>query len=1257
MNPFRASVFPALQRLALLTLFLTPLSVPVVQGDNIILFIGDGMGFEQVKAARYYHGNKLSFEAFPYQEDCMTHSANSAITDSAASGTAIATGVKVNNDVISLATPGDGHELETLLEFYQKRGKKTGLITTAYLTHATPAAFAAHEPSRNNTTQIGGDYLYQTRPNLLFGGGGYGLAPVDTANAGYTVVTDTAGFHTLDPSFRDLAALFGNGYMPYEEDYLGANYPVPHLTDMVIKALAAFENHPYGFFLMVESGRIDHACHDNKLPESVHETLELSRAVQAAWEWASLRTDTTILVTADHETGGLQVIKDNGSGQYPSVTWSSRDHTAANVPIYAWGRNAALVSSTLDNTDFFNLFTAENTSSPILSRVSSIVRNETSVEISWITDVPADATVEYRLSSEGNWTAISDANPTTNHTIVLAGLTPDQPYHYRVTSAASGSQATSAIYTFIPTSQLLPGLLVATGSVWKYNDTGTDLGTAWREPAYDDSSWKSGPAKLGYGDGNEATLISYGPNSSSKYPCYYFRHSFSIDNPFAYENLSLRILRDDGAVVYLNGMEVARYNMPLGQITYATYASTAADYPWDPPLLIPHLLVTGLNVIAVEVHQCNASSSDLALDLELTATCIEPDVTPPILSDLTIVEVTDRSATLTWTSDEPADSWVYYGTTEDLDYQTGSSAFVTEHSVQLTNLDPGTLYRYQVSSMDPFGNQAYGLELSFTTRDPNLPPVAQNLRVDTDEDVPVKVTLSGTDPDFDPLTFHIVVLPTSGTLSGTPPILTYSPDLDYFGEDSFQYVASDGLDDSLPATVTITIRAVNDPPSAPILTATVGDSLVLLTWPASFDPENDSVEYAVYRSENDSDYHHLANTTELAYTDTTAVNAVTYWYVVSAIDDHGAYSDSLPISAMPQPIDFNAYVIQNPTVTYGSVQGDYTALRPDSTGVQTLTEKKVGPHGRLDVEYLLQTSADPGQITTMTLQLAAVFQPWDDAWQIHLWTDANWIDITDAIRLNGSYAIINPPASVDPSGLLRVRFTDSAAIRSERLDSLSIQHLYAAVITGAIPNRAPVALDDTASTLMNQPVEIDVLANDSDPDGDPLFLSLPAGTFDGGMLQVSGDGIVTYTPPTGWHGTDTFTYSLSDGEHTDTAVVTITVIDPSPTPSPTIHIDSIVLSAVRTGKNWKATAFVTVVDQLNAPAVGATVYGNWLFDGNVIQSSAFTNTDPDGVATLSSPTVKANSGTFTFHVVDVQLSQALYDPNQNLATESSILVP
>jgi len=132
---------------------------------NIILLIGDGMGFEQVKAAGMYLNGKagtLSFESFPNQAEVTTYSADSSVTDSAAAGTAIATGHKVNNGVISMAYPGDGSELYTLLEYFKERGKSTGLVSTTYMTHATPAVFGAHEPSRNNISEIARDYLNQT---------------------------------------------------------------------------------------------------------------------------------------------------------------------------------------------------------------------------------------------------------------------------------------------------------------------------------------------------------------------------------------------------------------------------------------------------------------------------------------------------------------------------------------------------------------------------------------------------------------------------------------------------------------------------------------------------------------------------------------------------------------------------------------------------------------------------------------------------------------------------------------------------------------------------------------------------------------------------------------------------------------------------------------------------------------------------------------------------------------------------------------
>lgn len=347
--------FRGLVRLLVVS-YLVSLSNAAAMPSNVILFIGDGMGTGQIAAARMYAGVPLSFESFPYQGQMTTYSADSAITDSAAAATAMATGRKVNNGVISTSLPGDGAELKTVLERAGEAGKATGLVTTTSITHATPAAFAAHEPSRTNYPQIAQDYLTQTRPNVLFGGDG---SMSGAAAAGYTVIGDAAGLQALDTENTTyVSGQFAGGDMEYELDRTPTSTQ-PHLSEMTAAALDILDNDPDGFFLMVEGGRIDHAAHANDLQRTVQEVLEFSRAVQTAMDWIATAAalDTLVLVTADHETGGLSVTGDNGPGIYPDVTWATTGHTAAHVPIYGWGTNAWLIPPLMDNTDVYAIMT------------------------------------------------------------------------------------------------------------------------------------------------------------------------------------------------------------------------------------------------------------------------------------------------------------------------------------------------------------------------------------------------------------------------------------------------------------------------------------------------------------------------------------------------------------------------------------------------------------------------------------------------------------------------------------------------------------------------------------------------------------------------------------------------------------------------------------------------------------------------------------------------------------------------------------
>ncbi len=179
---------------------------------------------------------------------------------------------------------------------------------------------------------------------------------------------------------------------------------------------------------------------------------------------------------------------------------------------------------------------------------------------------------------------------------------------------STGLSTTSAPVTVT----ILPWL-VPSGANWRYLDDGSEQGSLWRQPVFNDGGWSNGVAQLGFGEGDEATFMRrFSDLTGTNAVTYYFRHAFNVANPSAISNLAVRLVRDDGAVVYLNGAEIFRSNMPTGAISASTFASQVAeDNLFRATRVTPSLLATGNNVIAVELHQVNLTSSDVSFDLEL----------------------------------------------------------------------------------------------------------------------------------------------------------------------------------------------------------------------------------------------------------------------------------------------------------------------------------------------------------------------------------------------------------------------------------------------------------------------------------------------------------------------------------------------------------------------------------------------------------------------------------------------------------------
>lgn len=314
---------------------------------NVIVMIGDGMGPNDLILAEKYSSGCYSFglimNMIPNTGYATTYSANAAITDSAASGTALATGVKTNNGMIGMSPSYTN--LTNISEIARQYGKKIGIVTNDNIVGATPSAFSVHNTSRTNLDAIANSYISYA-PDVLFGQGYYYFRYKNLSN--FLVSYETEGLSEIDKLLnkdpqctKPLIGFFT------ENTTVAPSNTLAHYTEVALNRLKNEEN---GFFLMVENTAADNAGHAMDMQGKLNAIPTMERAIAVVLKFMKDNPDTLLIITSDHETGGVQLPPE---GVYPNNSlFTTNDHSAANVRTFAVGYGAEYFNNTtIDNTD------------------------------------------------------------------------------------------------------------------------------------------------------------------------------------------------------------------------------------------------------------------------------------------------------------------------------------------------------------------------------------------------------------------------------------------------------------------------------------------------------------------------------------------------------------------------------------------------------------------------------------------------------------------------------------------------------------------------------------------------------------------------------------------------------------------------------------------------------------------------------------------------------------------------------------------
>lgn len=323
---------------------------------NIILLIGDGMGLTQISAAMYSNNNRLALAKFPVIGFHKSHAANELITDSAAGGTAIACGIKTNNG--NIGTDENGLPTLSILEELDSMKFSTGMIVTSTIVHATPAAFAAHRARREMYEEIALDYL-DANVDLLIGGGRQYFQNREMDDRDLVNEFENKGYVVMDQLYTTMNKI----KWPLDKNLLyftadkqpltvsgGRNY----LSFAVRQGVQYLEQKSNkGFFLLVEGSQIDWMNHANDGRGVVMETLDFDRAIWEAIQYANRNGNTLVLVTADHESGGMSIEADSKMNKL-KYGFTTNGHTAAMIPVFAYGPGSNLFRGIYENTSIYH---------------------------------------------------------------------------------------------------------------------------------------------------------------------------------------------------------------------------------------------------------------------------------------------------------------------------------------------------------------------------------------------------------------------------------------------------------------------------------------------------------------------------------------------------------------------------------------------------------------------------------------------------------------------------------------------------------------------------------------------------------------------------------------------------------------------------------------------------------------------------------------------------------------------------------------